>query len=96
MELEFNLFWYPIEKHSFYIKYHLNIHFIPFYDKASIKQLWILKHALNKRKGEICAFYRIMYENGSNFTAITLIPSPLSVKSTYWIFISYNSVLLMN
>lgn len=39
MELEFNLFWYPIEKHSFYIKYHLNIHFIPFYDKASIKQL---------------------------------------------------------
>lgn len=39
MELEINLFWYPIEKHSFYIKYHLNIHFIPFYDKDSIKEL---------------------------------------------------------
>lgn len=59
MELEINLVWFPIEKHSFYIKYRLNIHFIPFYDKASIKELWILKHALNKRKGEICAFIEL-------------------------------------
>lgn len=96
MEFEINLFWYLIEKYLFYIKYYLNIYFIFFYDKDLIKELWIFKYVLNKWKGEICVFYRIMYENGSNFMVIIFILLLLFVKFIYWIFILYNSVLLMN
>lgn len=70
MEREISLFWYPIEKRSFilYIIW-TSLSFFFNYDKASVKELWILKHALNQRNGEICAFYRRL-RKWLQFTAI--------------------------